>query len=263
MRCVPLMKYPGGKHKLRKWIISYLPPGELFVDVFGGAAHIIMESEYPVKIYNDIDEVLKITFRESARSQTLFKKIRETPHGEEVWTRAKHIVNDWRKNANYDDTTLAWAEIVRRRMSRDGLGKDFGRSDRIRGGQPEYKNVWDGTIQSFPFIQEKLAKISNFMSLDFEVCINMWDSPKTVFYLDPPYYPGTNSGNLYEIDMTVADHERLVNCVKNVEGLVVLSGYDNQAYSMLNWHKVEKVVNQNMGSSKVKPKRVETLWMNF
>lgn len=43
--------------------------------------------------------------------------------------------------------------------------------------------------------QDKLSKITNIHSLDFEDLIRMYDSEDTFFYLDPPYFSNDENGN--------------------------------------------------------------------
>lgn len=52
----PALRYFGGKWILGKWIISQFPQHKSYVDVFGGAANILLQKDIsPVEVYNDID----------------------------------------------------------------------------------------------------------------------------------------------------------------------------------------------------------------
>ena len=58
---------------------------------------------------------------------------------------------------------------------------------------------------------------------DFEDCINKWDSEKTYFYCDPPYFKTED----YYInhDFGIQTHERLANTLKSIQGRFSLSYY--------------------------------------
>lgn len=60
--------------------------------------------------------------------------------------------------------------------------------------------------------------------LDFEQCINLHDSGKTVFYIDPPYY---GKENIYGLPLKDKDfHIRLKNTLDNIKSEFILSYED-------------------------------------
>ena len=59
---------------------------------------------------------------------------------------------------------------------------------------------------------------------DFEDVIKEFDSPTTYFYADPPYWKTENYYSNHDFDRD--DHERLANCLKNIQGKFSLSYYD-------------------------------------
>jgi DNA adenine methylase len=69
-------------------------------------------------------------------------------------------------------------------------------------------------------------KISCVENMDFQEVISKYDSPKTYFYTDPPYYI-VGEGDYYSNhDFDRDDHERLANVLKNIQGKFSLSYYD-------------------------------------
>lgn len=74
--------------------------------------------------------------------------------------------------------------------------------------------------------QRMFERINFVENMDFEDVINKYDSPTTYFYNDPPYYI-VGEGDYYSNhDFDRDDHERLANCLKNIQGKFSLSYYD-------------------------------------
>lgn len=89
------------------------------------------------------------------------------------------------------------------------------------------------------------------------------DTPDTLHYVDPPYMHETRNmarGNAaYEIEMTAADHDTLLDRLQQLEGMVVLSGYRTDLYdcAIPNWRRVDREAKADGARS-----RVESLWLN-
>nr|WP_284010312.1 DNA adenine methylase [Halomicroarcula sp. YJ-61-S] len=63
--------FPGGKSRLASWILQEVPEHECFVEVFGGAAGVLVNKDTErstVEVYNDLDEDL-VHFFEVLREQ--------------------------------------------------------------------------------------------------------------------------------------------------------------------------------------------------
>nr|WP_272908893.1 DNA adenine methylase [Nitrospina gracilis] len=65
----------------------------------------------------------------------------------------------------------------------------------------------------------------------FEKVIALYDSPETLFYLDPPYW--TPGERFYQHDFSEADHRRLREVLGDVKGRFVLSYNDCTAIRKL------------------------------
>lgn len=104
-----------------------------------------------------------------------------------------------------------------------------------------------------------------------------YDSPETLYYLDPPYVPSTRRDGDYEHEMTVEDHHDLVKQVQELKGSVVISGYPNPVYLELEdegWKRYDKnttcmvvgrtKANRLKGEGNVfkEQHRTESLWLN-
>lgn len=96
--------------------------------------------------------------------------------------------------------------------------------------------------------------------------IKRYDNPAAVFYVDPPYHPETCDTTLYRVNTADRDyHLRLIDCLMDVQGAVVLSGYYHPDYDRLvtegGWKTTSFRVRMLISVDKRSP-RVEALWYN-
>jgi DNA adenine methylase len=101
---------------------------------------------------------------------------------------------------------------------------------------------------------------------DANQVIRTQDGPYTLYYCDPPYVPETRAAaSIYEHEMSVEEHRRLLETLLAVEGKVILSGYHNPLYDemLAGWRVVERLIDNKSGSGKTKQMRTEVLWMNY
>jgi DNA adenine methylase len=103
-----------------------------------------------------------------------------------------------------------------------------------------------------------------------------YDSPETLFYLDPPYVPETRRDGEYQYEMSPEAHTNLVKQVREVEGYVLLSNYNNPIYSRLEkkgWKRFDRevacmvvartrAIGLRGGKVDSTQKRMESLWVN-
>jgi DNA adenine methylase len=178
----------------------------------------------------------------------------------------------------YDAPTFAWSLVsdlrddplqaavrflVRNRFSRGGLGTDFAWSDRLRSGQPADRNAWVTIEREVPRIAHRLARVELRCQETVEV-IAETDGPGTLYYLDPPYPHGTRTArDIYEHEMSEADHARLVEVVTRCRGMVAISGYAHPLYdeALSGWDRIEFDMPNHAGQTRSKPRRVEVLWL--
>ena len=98
-------------------------------------------------------------------------------------------------------------------------GKVSGRNFGVSIDRPARFNLT--TLE--PMLEEVHARLSGVVieCLDFEAFIRRYDSPGTLFYLDPPYWG--SEGDYGKALFQRADFERLAGVLAGVKGLFVLS----------------------------------------
>ncbi|PCI02387.1 MAG: SAM-dependent methyltransferase [Hyphomicrobiales bacterium] len=84
--------------------------------------------------------------------------------------------------------------------------------------------------------------------------------PTALIYCDPPYMPETRKGgDLYDYEMTEADHKMLLRVLKSTDAMVMISGYRCPLYDRVlkDWHRIDYKAQTRRGMVD------ENLWMNF
>ena len=77
----------------------------------------------------------------------------------------------------------------------------------------------------FGLIQQLENRLANVVveNQDFETLIHHYDRPDTFFYLDPPYF---STEDMYAVEFAWADHVRLRDVAKDMQGRFLLSYND-------------------------------------
>lgn len=265
----PIYKCHGGKYYSYEWIISNFPKNYASYRYFegcGGAASVLLNKERSVEeTYNDADPNLVriVEALTGSDAQTFIERIVETPYNEEVFEHACKclIPND----DILPSSSLAYYELIVRRMSRGGLRKSFAWSERKRGGRFGDVNAWETYKELLPQIVDRLknVKVMNRMIDDLFV---EYDASDTLWYIDPPYLHETRtSKDAYSVEMNEEDHIKLGELLNKAKGLVVLSGYQSGLYNKLykGWNCACKMMANHSGQTKTKQKRIEVIWKNF
>jgi DNA adenine methylase len=273
----------GGKGNLAPWILRYLPKGHTYVEPFAGAASVFwhLPEPYPVEVLNDIDGRI-VNFYRVLQDQEKFRELLHrliwTPYSMAEFARALATLRD----PEADDVSKAWAFFVAQNQGFGGKANkvgDWGRNLRAGArGMPGTTNSWRGRLKLLTYWHERLSRVQ-IDSVDGVEAIRYWDTPDTVFYVDPPYVLDTRvDKEVYANELTLEDHQRLVETLLQVKGKVVLSGYDHPVYRPLEevgWVKVARETAchvagrwrksglQGSGSAKSKVPRTEVLWVNF
>jgi len=73
------------------------------------------------------------------------------------------------------------------------------------------------------YVSNRLRRV-NIDHLDFRDCINNWDTPETLFFLDPPYYHGESG--FYQF--SVEDHRDLRTILGKIGGRWMLTYDDSE-----------------------------------
>lgn len=256
----------GGKYSHLDWLLPLLPSCHHYCEPFGGSAAVLLNREpSSVETYNDIDGEVTTFFRVLRdEPDRLIRAIALTPFSREEFAVACEIDTD------LDPLERARRFYVRARQVRTGLAQSasLGRwancISTSRSGMAGAVSRWLGAVEDLPEITLRLLRVQIENRQAVEV-INLYDSPDTLFYCDPPYVHETRGDHsAYACEMSDTEHCRLADCLNSVQGLVAVSGYDcdlmNAQYPTPEWYK-------NVGPTKTihstRDTRTEVLWTNY
>jgi DNA adenine methylase len=254
----PVMQYYGGKWRLAKWIISHFPKHHLYCEVFGGAASVLMRKEPSVvEVYNDIDSSVVNLFRvlrDPDKAAELQRLLELTPYSrEELRLCLEPSSND--------------VESARRLLVKvnQSIGHNLKpRNPEWRIGSANACRVcgWVNYTDNMALFTERLRNV-HIENSTWQKMFELYDSPSTLFYLDPPYVASTrhkgSHDNKYKHELTDSDHVEFCHAACKLQGMAVISGYDCEIYRdiLADW-KTETLVTRSRSN---KPK-TETLWIN-
>ena len=259
----PVMRYHGAKFRLAPWIMSFFPEHHTYVEPFGGAAGVMLQKPRSLsEVYNDLDADIVNVFRvlqDKEQALELERKIRVTPYSREEF------------EISYDLTDCA-IENARRTLIRAHMG--FGSAGATRhktGFRIDSAREYGTAAHLWTSYPDEIASfIDRFQSVVIEnksaiEVIDNHDRSDTLFFVDPPYVHSTRkarAGGYYRYEMEDHEHIQLLEKLKQVQGFVVLSGYDSELYQeqLEGWevHKTKARISAGRGTGI----RTECVWLN-
>ena len=249
------LQYYGGKYLLTGKLIDNFPQYDRYVDVFGGAASVLL-AKPPSKgeIYNDIDSHIVNLFEQVRdNSKEFIQRVELTPCSREVF-------EDFVSKMDTEKDKLIRAVMYYTILNQLNL----------------YYKEWSAKGYSLYF-KNKTKQIDRVVSRlrgvvlendDFESILKRYDKDTTFFYLDPPYIPQTRTAtSVYDNEMSYEDHEHLVSILSAIQGKVMLSGYENELYDSLAWQKKTFDVPARAGTGRSGKdsigRKTEVIWYNY
>ncbi|HEX76908.1 MAG TPA: MBL fold metallo-hydrolase [Dehalococcoidia bacterium] len=196
----------GGKTRISRRIAALMPPHESYVEPFaGGAAVFFHKDEVPVEVLNDKDPEIAFAYRFAKRiTDDEIARLRKRQ-----WVVNRATFDRLKRESPKDDLDrfYRFLYLAYARFRKQGLHVNTGMIGRKIG-----------VVDRLPRIRERLQNVRIY-SEDFEPVIKKFDSPKTLFYLDPPY----PSRIQYGPEFNEQDLERLIKVLSGIKGKFILS----------------------------------------
>jgi len=245
--------YYGGASLVLKWhndvIRDLREKYELttWVDTFAGSGLYTLNQDppFPVEVLNDKSDLITNAFKVLRdNSDELMERLKLTEYSQAVWDECRYI------HPEDDEVMRAWKWIVVLSMAFSGVPyvKDtddesiqiqtkhqwrYGVSSNNKSGALTISG-FRSRISCLPEIIERLQRVQ-ITNWDFGRVIEKFDTPKTIFLMDPPFVADTRVGGakVYENEMGNDEHTRLLDMLKEVSGAFVLRGYSNDLYEQV------------------------------
>lgn len=254
-----VIKYPGAKWSIAKWIISHFPEHHSYLEPFFGSGAVLFTKERGnIETVNDLDgDVVNLFEWIRNDPERLARAVYWTPYSREVYNRA------WEAGKTETDPFQRAVDFYARMMMGHGFrttGEKVGWKNDVQGREASYAaGYWSKTPEVIFQAAERLRGVQ-IEHMDAVDLIRRFAFPNVLIYADPPYLLNTRHGKQYKCEMTTADHKRLLEALKAHPGPVLLSGYDSDLYNneLRGWEREEIDA-----MAQTATKRREVLWMNF
>lgn len=268
----PAYQYFGAKQEIAQELIyPNLPENHTtFVDCCGGSGAVLLglPKSWPVEVFNDVDEAI-VTFFSVARSrpEELALQLLLTPYARREFDDHKHDENE----AGIDEIEKARRFVTVARMSINGIwGRSWSRViAHSRRGMSSSVSRWLHLPEDVLAVCERFAQVQ-IECLDVCDLIREYARPDTFFYIDPPY-PSEVASPGYRVGMSDEQHRDLMKTIlAHPEASYMVSSYRNSIYddALQGFRIVSNAVKcrsnvTTSGKVSSRPKRIETVWMNY
>jgi DNA adenine methylase len=284
-KLVPPVKRHGGKRYLARHVLRLMPPHLHYVEPYFGGGQVFFardpadrrlwwrgltsdrrKADGVSEVIKDLDGDLMnfyAVLKDAATFEALRRLVGLTLFSEGEWEAAGGVL----AGGEAGHVERAAAFFVRNRLSLAGRMDSFTGTTRtrLRGGRNGDVNAYWNAIDGLAAVHARLRDAVVLSRPALEV-IRREDGEGTLFYCDPPYMPGTRTApEVYRHEMTVQDHEEMLDALKGVKGMVMLSGYANDLYdtALAGWHREVVEVPNNAAGGKTKRRMQEVIWCNF
>jgi DNA adenine methylase len=260
----PAFRYYGAKWRLAPWIIANLPLHECYVEPYGGSAAVLLRKPRSwLEVFNDkYDQIFNFFRCLREQEAELVRAIELTPYAVKEW--------ELSKLDNPDPVEQARRFYVRSYMSLAGPTAQWEtgwrRQKVITKDGNNHKKMTPACIT---FMQtdhlHEIAERLRGVQLECDDAlkiIEVYDSPDTLFYIDPTY-PAETRGrwkkHAYAYEMSDKEHIELSAILHSLKGKVVISGYRCELYDRLytDWPRRDKKTRNNRGNTVT-----ESIWLS-
>ena len=226
------LSYIGGKSRIGTWIRNYIPNDiETFVEPFSGMFWVFFRlelSNYPnlkTVVYNDFNPLNVNLFNCVKNYEEFYEVIKDyKSQNKDLFDKFQSEIfsSDFKVDLSTPDyqTAAKYAYILSQVWS--GTNPEKGKFIDLKG---KYRSKFDSFKSKLvdKKWQKHFDKITFCESSDFEDVIKKYDSPKTYFYCDPPYF---KTEKYYaNHDFGISTHQRLAETLKSIKGKFSLSYY--------------------------------------
>lgn len=269
-------KWFGGKYYLARRIIRLFGYHGTYIEPYAGGLNVLLNKNCVGPEYvSDVHPGLCVFWRTVASPKLfpgLASRLAGLSYSRDTFDRYRDLMRRFSGTPPRDLNPIEYASgfLVVHRMSLGGRGDAFSWSERTRGKThpdgpaPEGINAWRTMIEGLPATHERMKNVV-VRNWDALKMIREHDISNAVIYCDPPYLKETRkSKEVYDHEMTEAQHFDMLNGLRECRGKVFLSGYRSPMYdeALKDWKRHDFPMANHSGHGKVKQNRIECLWVN-
>jgi DNA adenine methylase len=273
----PVLRYHGGKFRLSPRLISIFPPHRIYTEVFGGGGSVLMQKPRCYsELYNDLDREVVNVFRvlqNRVKAKHLEALLRVTPFSREEfdlsYLPAATDVERARRTIIRSFMGFGSDSISRLKATRAGFNTRISSYNANRSGTTAATD-WKSYPNYIATFVDRLQGVA-IENRDALEILPKVDRPDCLHYVDPPYPMstrkignGTTPEHRYRWEMDDDDHRRLAECLRGLEGMVIISSYPSEFYDELfaGWKKMSWTAGNFCSANSNAQVRTESVWMN-
>ena len=231
-----------------------------YVEPFGGMASVLLNREpTEVEVYNDIDPGLYgLMSTLASEPGSILDDMRLTPYSRSEFDLAYATLDDDPVRCMIVRSQQAVMRVTRKTKS--GWSRNVTASTRV-------VDAWAGIPSTLRRMAKRLRDVVVTNENALEV-IAEYDSPDTLFYLDPPYTMDARTGGVgYRSEVDDDFHRKLAEHASCLLGHVAISGYRSELYDQLfpapKWTRYDSAKRHSDRLKATRAPRVESLWVNY
>ena len=238
-----IFRYWGGKSQIAEWVISKFPfmyEEFAYVEPFCGSAIVLLNKE-PSRheVINDIDKSLFYLYRAiRERPKELTELLDKTLFSVNELNYAVDLLRGKIEPPDDDWIHFARAKFVSLNMSLMGTGERGAISLSVAEMQKRTSRA-KTFRKTYARIDEVCDRLKNVAVVNKDVLkvIAHYDSPNTLFYLDPPYPDTDHRG--YNHPYTMDEFNKLTDVLKNIKGKYLISFEKKEGMTCFDYEKAK------------------------
>ncbi|WP_026180175.1 DNA adenine methylase [Hahella ganghwensis] len=214
---LPIINWMGGKRRLAPQILPLFGEHTCYVEVFcGGGALFFMKQQSHVEVINDTNSDLVNLYR--VVQHHLEEFVRQFK-----WALVSREMFKWLKDAHIPGLTDIQRAARFFYLQQTAFGaKVEGQSFGTSATRPPKLNL----LRIEENLSEAHLRLAGVVieKLDWADCIERYDRPDTLFYLDPPYWQTAGYGCPFDW----SQYTRMAELAKSIKGRMIISINDHE-----------------------------------
>ncbi|MBL8796669.1 MAG: DNA adenine methylase [Planctomycetia bacterium] len=265
------LKWHGGKSYLATKIVELMPPHRTYLEPYAGGLSVLLakDPDNTSEIVNDLNRHLSnfhSVLADQERFPAFHRIVKNILFSEVAWEESRGSLD---KPCD-DSVKRAVDFFVCCRQSLAGRMDSFApiTQRRLRRRMNEQASAWCSAVDGLPLVHERFRGVV-VLNQEATAVLTKYDDSDVVAYLDPPYPPESRvSPEVYEHEMTLQQHEELLDVVQACKAKILLSSYPNDLYEQRlknnkEWHQHTFDVPNHASGLRKKERKQEVVWTNF